>query len=1171
MLIHHNLITGKNLNILLTKYLLIVVFFVSSFLSFAQPITFNYTGNVQSWTVPPCVNSITITAAGAKGGGGASGGNGAVVTGTIAVTPGQVLQIRVGGTGNCTGTCAGGYNGGGNGDPGTWNSCGGGGASDVRITPYALGNRIIVGAGGGGRAGGTPTTAAGGSGGCAIGNPGIGSYGGAGNGGTQTAGGTGGGPYAAPGTSGQAGTLGQGGNCGLDNCASSASGGGGGGGLYGGGGGGPDCISLTSYIGGGGGGGGSSLIPPGGTCSAGTNSGPNGYVTINYTVGPGSATATNTGPYCQNATIQLNAAGGGTYSWAGPNNFTSTAQNPTIPNATTANAGVYTLTVTNPGCVSTATTTVVVNPLPIVGAGLDQTVCEGTSVTLAASGATGYAWTGGITDGVSFVPTVGTTTYTVTGTTNGCSATDDVNITVNPLPTVNAGLDQTICAGTSITLTAQTNGTAASVSWTGGITDGVSFTPTATSTYTVTALTSAGCTSSDAVDITINPLPIVEAGADQTVCEGSSVTVSGSGAVSYVWNNGITDGVAFVPAVGTLTYVVTGTSALNCTATDFLVVTVNANPVPVITGPTTYCAGTTSTLATVNTYNTYVWSNGASTPTTSVNQTNNPITVTVTNGFNCTGISQPYTVNELPVISTTSTVTICQGSSATIHGNLETVAGTYSSTFISVQGCDSTSTVTLVVNPLPVVAGGNDIQECQGTSIQLNASGATTYAWTGGVTNGISFTQAPGVVTYTVTGTDNNGCSSTDQVTVTIFSNPVINAGNDVGVCPGESATLFGSGGVQYVWNNGIVDGVSFIPLNTQLYTVTGTDANGCTGTDQVNVTVYAAPPVNAGIDQTLCLGDNAVLSASGASIYTWTGGIANGVAFLPSLGTTTYTVTGEDNNGCVATDDILVTVLNAPLISFTSDITTGCVPLTVQFTNTGDQGVGAVWNFGDGNSSTTNGTVSHTFNNAGCYDISLTITNAAGCSSSMTTANMICVEGAPNISFFATPSVISEFNSTVQFINNTTNAASYSWNFGDGTGSVEIEPSHEYSSDIANYSVTLTAASANGCIDSASIAIVYQEEVIFYIPNSFTPDGDMFNQTFQPVFTSGFDPFNFTLTIYNRWGELIFESHDAKVGWDGTYGGKLVQEGTYTWKIEFKATNNDDKFEHSGHVNFIR
>jgi gliding motility-associated-like protein len=313
------------------------------------------------------------------------------------------------------------------------------------------------------------------------------------------------------------------------------------------------------------------------------------------------------------------------------------------------------------------------------------------------------------------------------------------------------------------------------------------------------------------------------------------------------------------------------------------------------------------------------------------------------------------------------------------------------------------------------------------------------------------------------------------------------------------------------------------------------------------------------------------VLSASGASIYTWTGGIANGVAFLPSLGTTTYTVTGEDNNGCVASDDILVTVLNAPLISFTSDITTGCVPLTVQFTNTGDQGVGAVWNFGDGNSSTTNGTVSHTFNNAGCYDISLTITNAAGCSSSMTTANMICVEGAPNISFFATPSVISEFNSTVQFINNTTNAASYSWNFGDGTGSVEIEPSHEYSSDIANYSVTLTAASANGCIDSASIAIVYQEEVIFYIPNSFTPDGDMFNQTFQPVFTSGFDPFNFTLTIYNRWGELIFESHDAKVGWDGTYGGKLVQEGTYTWKIEFKATNNDDKFEHSGHVNFIR
>jgi gliding motility-associated-like protein len=183
----------------------------------------------------------------------------------------------------------------------------------------------------------------------------------------------------------------------------------------------------------------------------------------------------------------------------------------------------------------------------------------------------------------------------------------------------------------------------------------------------------------------------------------------------------------------------------------------------------------------------------------------------------------------------------------------------------------------------------------------------------------------------------------------------------------------------------------------------------------------------------------------------------------------------------------------------------------------------------------------------------------------------MICVEGPPNIAFFATPSIISEFNSTVQFINNTSNASNYSWEFGDGTGSIESEPNHTYPSEVGNYTVTLTAASPNGCIDSASIAIVYEEEVIFYVPNSFTPDGDMYNQTFQPVFTSGFDPFNFSLTIYNRWGELIFESMDATVGWDGTYGGKLVQEGTYTWKINFKAPNNDNKFEHSGHVTFLR
>ena len=203
---------------------------------FSQTVTFNYTGAVQNWTVPPCVTSITVTARGADGGG-ANGGNGASVTGTLAVTPGQILQIRVGGSGTCPTS---GYNGGGigrNANSVTNGSCGGGGATDLRIAPYALATRVIVAAGGGGMGGGT-TDGIGGVGGCANGLAGASPFGQGGGGASQFLGGNGGPSWAGLGAVGQIGSIGQGGNGAIDPCYNNSPGGGGGGGLYGGGGGG---------------------------------------------------------------------------------------------------------------------------------------------------------------------------------------------------------------------------------------------------------------------------------------------------------------------------------------------------------------------------------------------------------------------------------------------------------------------------------------------------------------------------------------------------------------------------------------------------------------------------------------------------------------------------------------------------------------------------------------------------------------------------------------------------------------------------------------------------------------------------------------------------------------------------------------------------------------------
>jgi gliding motility-associated-like protein len=122
-------------------------------------------------------------------------------------------------------------------------------------------------------------------------------------------------------------------------------------------------------------------------------------------------------------------------------------------------------------------------------------------------------------------------------------------------------------------------------------------------------------------------------------------------------------------------------------------------------------------------------------------------------------------------------------------------------------------------------------------------------------------------------------------------------------------------------------------------------------------------------------------------------------------------------------------------------------------------------------------------------------------------------------------------------------------------------------------YLVTLTASTPSGCSDETQMLISYNEGEIFYIPNTFTPDGDGFNQTFKPIFTSGFDPFNFEMFIYNRWGELIFETHDANRGWDGSYGmdGRDVQQGVYTYKITYKNPKIDERKTVVGHITLIK
>ena len=718
-------------------------------------------------------------------------------------------------------------------------------------------------------------------------------------------------------------------------------------------------------------------------------------------------------------------------------------------------------------------------------------------------------------------------TYTVTYTTPGptCQGTSTTTITINPLPIINVA-DDAICQGQNVTLSG--NG-ADTYTWTGGITDGVAFAPTSTNTYTVTGtITATGCTNTDLATVTVNILPGINAGQDQNICDGTSVTLSGSGATTYSWDNSVSNGVSFTPAVGSVTYTVTGTGTGGCTGQDDVTIVVSALPV-ITADDVTVCPGGT-VVVNASGGNTYSWS-----PTTSLSS------------------------------GTGASVTFTAGASTAY-----TVTGT------SAQGCSSSDAVSVTVLPAATIDAGNDVTICQGPTVTLSGSGGTSYSWNNGITNGTAFTPTSGTTTYTVTGTNASSCTGTDQVDVTVNSNPIVNAGIDQAICPGEIVTLSASGALTYSWNNTVSNGVGFSPASTATYTVTGTNASGCTGTDQVIVTIDPIPNVSAGADLIICAGSPAILTGSGASTYSWDNGVINSTAFFPNA-TATYTVTGTSQAGCTNTDQVTITIESPPIVSFSPDVTTGCSPLTVNFTNNSSGSNNCTWTMSDGTVLLGCLTVSNTFEAAGCYDITLTVSSLNNCVSSLTSNDLICVEANPIAEFSPSINIVTEYNGTIDFTNLSSGATQYVWTFGDNSSSTSEEnPSHDYAGQNQNtWLVTLVASTPLGCADTAYSTIVYQEELIFYVPNTFTPDNDDYNQTFQPVFTAGYDPYDYVLYIFNRWGEVIFESRDSKKGWDGSYGNngevELVQDGTYTWKLEFKVTKTDERKMVVGHVNILR
>ena len=219
-------------------------------------------------------------------------------------------------------------------------------------------------------------------------------------------------------------------------------------------------------------------------------------------------------------------------------------------------------------------------------------------------------------------------------------------------------------------------------------------------------------------------------------------------------------------------------------------------------------------------------------------------------------------------------------------------------------------------------------------------------------------------------------------------------------------------------------------------------------------------------------------------------------------------------------------------MVSFSADNLGGCAPLLVNLTSANGSGT---WTISNGEVFD-GAQVQLNLLNPGCYDVTLEI-QQGGCSNALTESDFLCVELNPVADFTATPDVFTDQDVLVSFTNLSSGASSFLWEFGDENTSTYINPSNLYEYTEEGALITLTAISEFGCTDQAQLIIEYEEQEVFYIPNTFTPDGDNFNQMFTPVFYSGFDPFNFEMLIFNRWGEIVFETRNAEIGWDGTYG----------------------------------
>lgn len=624
------------------------------------------------------------------------------------------------------------------------------------------------------------------------------------------------------------------------------------------------------------------------------------------------------------------------------------------------------------------------------------------------------------------------------------------------------------------------------------------------------------------------------------ICFGQNATINVGGANTYLWSNAQTGSSITVSPATTTLYSVVGTGTNGCTSTVVATVSVTPLPIPLPTNNGPICFGNSLTL-------------------------------------NCTGGASYVWIGPNSFTSSTQ--------SNTITNVTPLNAGIY--TVVATSGiCSASATTNVIVNALPTPSIVTNSPVCANQVITFNGSGGNTYSWSGpGFSSNLQNPSIVGAVvsnsgTYTLTVVNVNGCINSTTTNVIVNPLPIVSA-TGASVCSGSSISLTSNGGISYSWSGpGGFTSSNQNPTITNAnvnmsgnYVVTVTNANGCVNAAIANVSVTPPYTINITNNSPICQGYTLNLSAPLGYGYSWTG--PNG--FYSNLSSPyidnaqpsasgVYSLVVTDANGCTSSAITVATVNPNPILSITSTNDRMCAPACITFTVNSTNTISSVsWFFLNGGVSS-NSVSTQCFNRGGVYTSTATVVDNKGCQS--TVSHTIEIYPKPIADFVFSPIKPIEGNE-VSFTDASFNANINQWYWFFNSQNINSTLQNPYYTyvEAGSYPITLIVKSDKGCTDTITKSIIVGEDYGIYVPNTFTPNGDGFNDIFS---AKGFGIVKFEMYVFDRWGERLFSTNDIHNGWDGTIKGKLCKEDVYVWKINL--TNVFGKsHELTGHVTLMK